>query len=148
VINVTVRTEIDVPAETTFNYVADFSNNALWQSGIQSTTWTSTPPIRVGSTYVQRLDHRDTVTSYEITAIEPGYSITAESREGSTFPVTVTRTVVALGESRCRITVDLIGRPRGFRRLVKPLVVKVVRDSIEADYRRLKRQLENADEDD
>jgi uncharacterized membrane protein len=147
-INVTIRTEIDVPAAEAFAYVADFSNNEAWQSGIQSTTWTSAPPIRVGSTYEQRLERRDTVSSYEIAAIEPGYSITAESREGATFPVAVTRTVVPLSDTRCRITVDLIGHPRGFRRLVKPLVVKVVRDSIEADYRRLKRRLEAGPEDD
>lgn len=147
-IEVTVRTEIDVPAAGVFAYVADFSNNEAWQSGIQSTTWTSAPPIRVGSTYEQRLERRDTVSSYEITAIEPGLSITAESRQGATFPITVTRTVVPLSDTRCRITVDLTGHPRGFRRLVKPLVMKVVRDSIEADYRRLKRQLETADEED
>ena len=147
-INITTRTEIEVPAAEAFDYVADFSNNEHWQSGIQSTTWTSDPPIRVGSTYDQRLDRKDTVTSYEITAIEPGYSITADSRVGATFPVTVTRTVVPLSDTRCRITVDLIGYPRGLRRLVQPLVARVVRDSIEADYRRLKRQLENTDEED
>ena len=145
-INVTIRTEIDVPAEEAFEYVADFSNNESWQSGIQSTAWTSAPPIRVGSTYDQQLDYKNTVTGYEITAIEPGQSITTESREGATFPVTFTRAVVPLSATRCRITVDLIGHPRGFRRLVKPLVAKAVRDSIEADYRRLKRRLEHADE--
>jgi uncharacterized membrane protein len=147
-ITVTIRTEIEVPAEEAFDYVADFSHNAVWQSGIQSTTWTSPPPIRVGSTFDQQLDYRNTVTSYEVTAIESGHSITTESREGATFPVTVTRTVVPLSDTRCRITVDLVGYPRGFRRLVKPVVVKVVRDSIEADYRRLKRQLEAGQEDD
>ena len=147
-ITVTIRTEIEVPAEEAFDYVADFSNNTVWQSGIQATNWTSPPPIRVGSTYDQELDYKNTVTSYEITAIESGQSITTESREGATFPVTVTRTVVPLSDIRCRITVDLVGYPRGFRRLVKPLVVKVVRDSIEADYRRLKRQLEASPEDD
>jgi len=146
-ISITIRTEIDMPAAEAYAYVADFSNNQAWQSGIASTEWTSTPPIQVGSTYAQRLDHKDTVTSYEITAIEPGYSITAESREGATFPVTVTRSVVPLGDSRCRITVDLVGHPRGFRRLVKPLVVKFVRDSITADYRRLKHRLEHADDE-
>jgi len=147
VIKLTVRTEVDVPAPIAYAYVADSSNNKVWQSGIQSTEWTSPPPIVVGSTYDQRLDFKNTVTGYEITAIEPGHSITTESRDGATFPTTVTRTVVPLSESRCRITVDLIGYPRGIRRLVKPLVVKVVRDSIEADYRRLKRHLEAGTED-
>lgn len=147
-IEVTVRTEIEVPAAEVFAYVADFSNNQAWQSGISSVEWTSPPPIGVGSTYDQVSDYKNMVTGYEITAIEPGCSITAESRQGATFPITVTRTVVPLSGTRCRITVDLIGHPRGFRRLVKPLVVKVVRDSIEADYRRLKRQLETTGEED
>lgn len=141
-INVVIKTEIDVPAAEAFAYVADFSNNVEWQSGIQSTTWTSPPPIRVGSTYDQHADYKDTVTRYEITAIEPGHAITAASRQGATFPITVTRTVDSLGESRCRITVDLVGHPQGWRRFAKPLVVKMVRKSIDADYRRLKRMLE------
>ena len=147
-INVTIRTEIDVPAADAFAYVEDFSNNAAWQSGIKSTVWTSPPPIQPGSTFDQTADYKDTVTSYEITAIEPGHAITTESRAGATFPIVVTRTVVPLSESRCRITVDLVGYPHGFRRLIKPLVVKAVRDSVEADYRRLKRLLEPVEEED
>jgi uncharacterized membrane protein len=146
-INITVRTEIDVPAATAFAYVADFSNNAAWQSGVRSTQWTSTSPVRMGSTYNQQVEYRNITTSYEITAIEADRSITTESRDGATVATTVTRTVDPLGESRCRITVDLVGRPSGFRRFVKPILVRMVRDSIESDYRRLKRQLESDEAD-
>ncbi len=145
-INITVRTEINVAADEAFAYTADHANNAAWQRGIQSTTWTSAPPIRVGSTYNQTADFKSTVTAYEVTALDPGHSITTESRRGATFPVTVTRTVVPLGEARCRVTVDLAGRPRGLRWLLQPLVANMVRKSIEADYRRLKRLLETTDE--
>ena len=147
-IKITIRTEINVPAKEAFVYVMDFSNNTEWQSGIQSTDWTSPPPIQVGSTYDQLADYKDTLTSFEITAIEPGRSITTESRRGATFPITVTRRVDPLGECRCRITVDLVGHPRGWRRFAKPLVVKMVRKSIEADYRRLKGLLEPKQDED
>jgi hypothetical protein len=147
-IKVTIRTEVNVPADEALTYVNDFSKNFEWQSGIRSTDWISAPPISVGSTYNQVADYKDRVTRYEITAIDPGRSITTESREGATFPITVTRTVDPLGDSRCRITVDLVGHPRGIRRLVKPLVVRVIRDSIEADYRRLKRLLEPTEDED
>ena len=146
-IKLTVKTEIDMPAPAAFDYVADFSNNAAWQSGIQSTEWTSSPPIQVGSSYDQQMEYRDLVTHYEITALEPGRSITTESRGGATIPTVVTRTVVPVGESRCRITVDLGGKPRGLRRFIRPFLVKMVRDSVESDYRRLKRLLEG-DQDD
>jgi hypothetical protein len=148
VINIVIRTEVDVPAAEAFSYVADFSNNAAWQSGITSTEWTSPPPIQVGSTFDQHAEYKGTVTTYEITGIDQGRSITTESRQGATFPIVVTRKVDPLGESRCRITVDLVGYPRGFRRLIKPLLVRMVRKSIEADYRRLKRLLEPDEEDD
>ena len=147
-IKVTVKTEINVPAAEASAYVFDFSRNVEWQSGIASTEWTTGPPIRVGSTYRQVADFRDMETIYEVTALEPGRSITTESRRGATFPVTVTRTVDTLGESRCRITVDLIGHPRGFRRLVQPYVAKVIHKSVAADYRRLKRHLEPEPVDD
>ena len=146
-IAVTVRTEINVSADEALAYVFDFANNVEWQSGIKSTEWMTDPPIRVGSTYRQVAEYKDTETVYEVTAIEPARSITTESREGATFPVTVTRTVDPLGESRCRITVDLVGHPRGFRRLVQPYVAKVVHKSVAADYRRLKRHLESTTED-
>lgn len=146
-IKVTVRTEVDVPAAVAFSFVADFSNNPAWQSGIRSTDWTSAPPIRVGSTYDQEVEYRDLATSYEVTDLERGRSITTESREGATIATKVTRRVDPLSGSRCRITVDLVGRPHGFRRMIKPLLVRMIRDSTEADYRRLKRLLEEEEED-
>lgn len=146
-INVSVNTEIDLPTNDVFAYLADVSRHPIWQSGVRSTTWTSSPPIRVGSTYDQEMDYRDLVTGYEVTAIDPSRSMTIETRAGATMPATVTRRVDPIGERRCRITVDVVGKPRGFRRLIKPLVSKVVRDSIESDYRRLKRTLEAPEED-
>lgn len=141
-ITVTNRTEIAVAADVVFAYVSDFSNNATWQSGIASTTWTTPPPIRVGSTYDQVTDHKVATTIHEITAIDPGRSITTESRHGAAIPSTVTRTVESLGADRCRITVELTAYPRGLRRLTTPLLRRVVRKSVAADYRRLKRILE------
>lgn len=77
-INVTIRTEISIPASAAFAFVADFSHNAAWQSGIESTEWASPPPIRVGSTCDKVAEYTHTVTGYEITAIEPGRSITTK----------------------------------------------------------------------
>lgn len=139
---VTVNTEIDLPAAEVYAFVADLSNNASWQFGIESTEWTSDPPVRVGSTYDQTTEYKGIVTGYEVTAIEPGRSITVETRRGATIPTTVTRTVQVLNESQCRLRVDLVGQLRGWRLLTKPLVMRMIRRSIESDYRRLKRQLE------
>lgn len=145
-IRITTSIEVEAPADRVYSYMSDFTNNAAWQSGVESTEWTSAPPLRVGSTYDQTMEYKAIVTSYEITAIDPGLSITTESETGATIPTTVSRTVRSLHENRCRVTVDLVGRPRGLRRLSKPLLAGAVRKSVEADYRRLKRLLESAPE--
>lgn len=145
-IRTTITLEVETPAERVYSYLSDFTNNPAWQSGVQSTEWTSAPPLRVGSSYVQTMEYKGIATSYTITAIDPGFSITSESEIGATIPTTVTRTVRSLNESRCQITVDLIGRPHGLRRFSKPLLARVVRKSVAADYRRLKRLLESVSE--
>ncbi len=143
-IRITTSIEVEAPADRVYSYMSDFTNNAAWQSGVESTEWTSAPPLRVGSTYDQTMEYKGIVTSYAITAIDPDLSITTESETGATIHTTVTRTVRALHENRCRVTVDLVGRPQGLRRLSKPLLARVVRKSVVADYRRLKRLLESA----
>ena len=46
--------EITRPAAQVFDYVADMSNNTRWQNGQVACTWTSQPPLRIGSTYAPR----------------------------------------------------------------------------------------------
>ena len=140
--NVTVNTEIARPAEVVFDYIADLTNNADWQFGIESTEWTSALRVDVGSTYDQTMEYKGLVTGYEITAIEPGRSITVETRAGATIPTTVTRTVQVLNESRCRVRVDLSGRLPGWRVITRPLAKRMIRRSIASDFRRLKHRME------
>jgi uncharacterized membrane protein len=147
VFKVTITTEIEAPAEVVYAYLSDLSNNSSWQSGIASTNWTSRPPIRVGSTYDQRIEYKDRVIRYEVTAIDPGRSITVESRRGASVPTTVTRTVHELNESSCRVEVDLVGELRGWRQITKPMVTRAIRRSVGADYRELKEQLEAEEAD-
>ena len=75
------RSSIDIDREAgeVFAVVADFSRNPEWQGGMRSATWTSEPPVRIGSTYDQeaRFVGRDVVTTFEVVAFDPGRSITA-----------------------------------------------------------------------
>ena len=105
-IKVSTSLEIEAPAQDVFSYVSDFTKNSEWQSGVESTVWTSPPPLRVGSAYDQIIEYQGLVTSYTVTAIDEGRSITAESLAGATIPTTVTRSVRPLNEGRCRVTAD------------------------------------------
>ncbi len=140
---VTVNIEIAAPAADVFAYVADLTNNPNWQSGIESTQWTSPPPLALGATAKQQLDGGKAAVEYRVTALEPGRSITVETLAGAAIPVTVTRTVQMLNESSTRLRMDLVGHPPGWRRLTTPLLRRLVRRDIASDYRRLKRILEH-----
>lgn len=140
----TSSVEIALPAPDVFEFVADFSNNPRWQKGMQTATWTSDPPHGVGATYdqVARFLGRAVVTSFVVTALEPGRSITIASVE-STFPITVTRSVEPLGDSACTVSADVWGDPSGFFRLAAPIMRPMMRRSIDRDYARLKELLES-----
>lgn len=134
--------EIECSAPDAFDVIADFTRNPEWQSGMQSAQWTSEPPLRIGSTYDQRARFlgRDVITSFEVTAYEPGRSITIESR-ASSFPIRVTRAVEPIGPERCEVTAHVSGEPGGFFKVFGPLLDRMAARSVRSDYRRLQQML-------
>ncbi|MDJ0925449.1 MAG: SRPBCC family protein [Acidimicrobiia bacterium] len=140
-----VTTDVNAPGEKAFAYLADVANNPEWQSGVKSTVWTSDPPREAGSTYDQTMDYRNQVTSYRVTSLEPGRSITVESTAGAKIPTTVTRSVESLGATSCRVSVEIVGELSGWRRVAQRNLGKMIRRSTEVDYTVLKRKLERVD---
>lgn len=140
-----VTCEIGRSADDVFAFVSDAANNPQWQKGQRSCTWTSSPPIGLGSTYEQeaRFLGRTVTSRFEVIEYEPGRAITIDSTEGS-FPITVRRSVEPVGEYRSRVTATIDGEPGGFFRLVGPLLRPLAQRSVDADYARLRRLLEGS----
>ncbi len=141
-IEVDVAVEIDRPPERVFQFVADFENNPIWQSGMRSARFTSPAPLAVGSTYEQVASFlgREVVSSFEVVAYVPGRKVAATSVGGS-FPITFTRQVDPVGAGS-RVSAHIEGDARGFFRIARPLLRWLVRRSIRRDYANLKRILE------
>jgi uncharacterized membrane protein len=135
--------EIDRPADAVFAFVAEVPNNPRWQRGQRSCRWTSPPPLRIGSTYDQhaRFLGRDLVNRFRVIALEPGRLVRFTSTAG-TFPLTITRTVEPLGDSRARFTEQVAGDPRGVYRIAEPILRRMVKRTIARDFPRLKALLE------
>jgi uncharacterized membrane protein len=145
----TATRDIARPAGQVFDFFADASNNPTWQKGMQSCEWTSQPPIAVGSTYQQtaRFMGRDILSTFEVTAHEPGRLIAIETIK-STFPIQVVRTVEPTGNESCRVSADITGGPeRGVAKLVEPLIGRWAQKSVDRDYDRLVQLLESASSD-
>ena len=131
------------PADEVFAFLSDATNNPRWQRGMRSCTWTSAPPIGVGSTYRQEATFlgRRIVTTFEVVDHHPGRSITLQSTSGP-FPIRVRRTVTPLENGTSRVDAEITGDPGGFFRLAAPVVQRLAQRSVTADYRRLKTLLD------
>ena len=142
-IDVSTSIDIDRPADEVFAFVSEFPSNPLWQSGQRSCEWTSEPPLRVGSTYDQRARFlgRDMTNSFRVTEHEPGRRVEFTSTGGS-FPITVTRSVDPIDDSRSRFTERVRGEPGRFFRIAEPILHRLVTRSIRRDFPRLKALLE------
>ncbi len=137
--------EIDRAASHVFAFVSAFENNPRWQGGMVACEWTSQDQGVVGATYAQHAQFlgKKIETHFEVVALTPGESISIESTV-STFPLQITRSVMACGPNRCRVTAHIRGQPTGWMKLFSGMVKK----SVAKDYRTLKALLEQSDEDD
>ena len=142
---VVVELEIGRSAEVVWEYMENAEHNPEWLSNMRSARWTTEPPIAVGSRYEQmaRFLGKDVRTSFEVTALEPGRSITISSLPGSSFPIRITREVEPLGPHRTRVRETAEGDSSGFYRVAEPLIRPLVRRNIVQAYRRLKQLLES-----
>ena len=142
---VVVEEEIERPAEVVWEYMENAEHNPEWLSNMRSARWTTEPPIAVGSRYEQtaRFLGKDVRTSFEVTALQPGRSITISSLPGSSFPIRITREVEPLGPQRTRVRELAEGDASGFYRVAERLIRPIVRRNIAGAYRRLKQLLES-----
>lgn len=141
-ITVNISIDINRPPDIVFAFLSDFENNPKWQNGMRVCTWTSDPPLRVGSTYSQEASFlgRPILSQFEVIAYEPGRMVKATSPTG-TFPITFTRSVEPWGTGT-RVRARIEGDSSGVFKLAEPIMARMVRRSIEADYARLKALLE------
>ena len=139
---VEVSRQVEASAPEAFEVISDFERNPSWQKGMRSCRWTTDPPLRVGSTYVQEAGFlgRTIESTFEVIEYEPGRRVKATTIAGS-FPITFARTVTP-SDGGARIDARIEGDASGFFRIATPLMRFMVRRSIEADYDRLARMLE------
>ena len=141
-ITVNVAIHINRAPDEVFTFISDFANNPQWQNGMQKCTFTSPPPLGVGSTYEQEAKFlgRPILSTFKVLAYEPGQMVKATTVTSS-FPITFTRRVEPDGEGSL-VTAVIEGDSSGFFRLAEPLMRWMVNRSIQGDYAKLKQVLE------
>jgi uncharacterized membrane protein len=144
-LKVETTVQIDRPSEEVFAYLSNFENNPEWQSGQLQAKFTSDGPLRVGSTYdqVAKVLGRRVVSTFKVIEFESDRMVKASSTSGS-FPITFTR-MVEPDDEVTKVTAIIEGDAGGFFKLAEPLLKVMVKNSVDADYRNLKRIMESGD---
>ena len=73
-IEVNVTIDVKASPEEVFPFWADWTNNPTWQTGMESCTWTSEPPLRLGSTYDITKDYQRLKEHFDGPALAGGGS--------------------------------------------------------------------------
>ena len=120
-------------------YAADPTNAPAWYDNIESATWETDPPLRVGSrvAFVARFMGRQLTHTYEIVELVPEERLVMRTAEGP-FPMETTYTWVSTAEGYTRMTLRNRGEPTGFFKLVAPIMVGAIRRANNKDLNQLK----------
>src|SRR5688572_6295622 len=126
---VDVSTEIEIarPREIVARFAADPDNAPAWYVNIKSVEWKTNPPLAVGSrvAFVANFLGRRLAYTYEVIELVPGVRLVMRTAEGP-FPMETSYTWSSVSSAATRMTLRNRGEPRGFSRLVAPVMASAM----------------------
>jgi uncharacterized membrane protein len=144
-VDVLTEIVIDRPIEQVAAYAADPSNAPEWYANIESVEWKTPPPVAIGSrmAFVAHFLGRHLAYTYEIVELVAGARLVMRTAEGP-FPMETTYTWASEGQSKTRMTLRNRGEPKGFSKLVGPVMAVAMRRANQKDLARIKQILEQS----
>ena len=142
---VDVRTHvvIDRPRDEVFAYAGDPTNAPRWYNNIDSVTWTTKPPIEIGSrmTFVARFLGRKLEYTYEVVELVSNERLVMRTAQGP-FAMETTYEWADAGPGRTRMSLRNRGEPSGFSSVAAPVMAAAIKRANVSDLARLKVVLE------
>ena len=143
---VDVLTEITIarPRAEVAAYASDPDNAPEWYANIESVTWKTEPPLRVGSEmeFVARFMGRRLSYVYRALEFQPLHHLVMSTVDGP-FPMETTYTWTSVDEVTTRMALRNRGGATGLMGLLGPLEALAVRRATGKDLRRLRAILES-----
>jgi len=133
---------INRPTEEVFEYVTQIENQSEWSTGVVEAEQTSQGPMSVGSTgrAVRRFLGRRIESTFEVTEYEPNKKFGFKSTSG---PISMegTQTFESV-DGGTKFSFAFQGDPGGLFKVAEPILARMVKRQVEADFNNLKDLLE------
>jgi uncharacterized membrane protein len=145
-VDVVTDVVIGCPVEEVASFASDPSNAPAWYENIKSVEWRTGPVLAVGSrvAFVAHFLGRRLSYVYEVVEWIPHRKLVMRTSEGP-FPMETSYAWEPLDAVSTRMTLRNRGDPRGFARIVAPMMKLAMRRENRRDLRRLKQLLERKD---
>ena len=143
-VDVVTATTIARPVDEVSAYVADPTNAPEWYANIESVTWETEPPVKLGSkvAFVARFLGKRLGYTYEFVDYVPGERVVMRTAQGP-FPMETTYTWSPAGDASTRMTLRNRGEPSGFSKLTAPFMATMMRRANRKDLAALRTLLES-----
>ena len=143
-VDVVTTVIVDRPREQVAAYTADPANAPEWYVNIDSARWLTHPNLEVGSrvAFSARFLGRTLSYVYEIVQLDPLERLVMRTAEGP-FPMQTTYAWEDAGSGSTRMELRNTGNPRGFFRVLGPLLERSMHKANSKDLQNLKRLLES-----
>ena len=143
-VDVTTTIVIRCPRDRVAAFAANPDNVPKWYDNIQSVEWKTERPVTIGSqiAFVAHFLGQRLAYTYEVVELSDE-SFVMRTAEGP-FPMETTYVWEKLPGDRTRMTLRNRGEPKGFSKLMAPLMRGAMKKANEADLRALKSLFEGS----
>jgi len=132
---------INRPIEAVFAYAAKFDRHPEWQDSLKAATLEGPPAVGVKGTESRQMGRSVQTYDWRISEFDPPNRIGFETLSGPMRPVGST-TFTAEGDAT-RLDFEMEMNPRGFMKLLSPMISRQVQRGVTADHVKLKELLES-----
>lgn len=142
-VDVLTEVVIERSRQEVADYAANPDNAPAWYVNIKSVEWVTQPPLEVGSkmAFVAHFLGRRLAYTYEVVEHIPKERFVMRTAEGP-FPMETTYTWSDADDGAVRMTLRNRGEPKGFSRIMAPMMKLAMRRANRKDLQQLKRLLE------
>lgn len=143
-IEVSTEIVINKPIKVVADYVSNPDHAPDWYVNIKTIEWETEPPIRIGSKMAFKAQFlgKTLAYTYECTEWIPGQKLVMTTAQGP-FPMTTIYHWQALSDSQTKMTLINKGQPKGFARVMQPLMKSAMKKANQKDLEKLKHLLES-----